>query len=35
MCIWAYKKTGHLLAPMIVHGGINCISLIYWVLVTK
>lgn len=33
ICIWAYKKTGHLLAPMIAHGGINIISLIYWVLV--
>ena len=35
ICIWAYKKTGRLLAPMIAHGGINIISLIYWVLVTK
>lgn len=35
ICIWAYKKTGHLLAPMIVHGGINIVSLIYWVVVTK
>ena len=35
LCIWAYKKTGHLLAPMIVHGGINLISLIYWVIITR
>ena len=35
ICIWAYKKTGHLLAPMIAHGGINLISLIYLVVVTK
>ncbi len=35
ICIWAYKKTGHLLAPMLVHGGINIVSLIYWVLVIK
>lgn len=34
ICIWAYKKTGHLLAPMIAHGGINLISLIYLVIVT-
>ena len=31
ICIWAYKRTGHLLAPMIAHGGINIIALIYWV----
>lgn len=33
--IWAYKKTGHLIAPMIAHGGINIISLIYWILVAR
>ena len=33
--IWAYKKTGHLIAPMIAHGGINIISLIYWILAAK
>ena len=35
ICIWAYKKTGHLIAPMIAHGGINIIALIYSILVTK
>lgn len=35
ICIWAYKKTGHLLAPMIAHGGVNIASLIYLVLVNK
>jgi len=34
ICIWAYKKTGHLIAPMIVHGGINFIALVYWIVVT-
>ena len=34
ICIWAYKKTGHLIAPMIAHGGINLVALIYWILVT-
>ena len=33
--IWAYKKSGHLIAPMIAHGGINIISLIYWIVVAK
>ena len=33
--IWAYKKSGHLISPMIAHGGINIISLIYWILVTQ
>ena len=33
--IWAYKKTGHLIAPMIAHGGINIISLVYWILTTR
>ncbi|MCR4641230.1 MAG: CPBP family intramembrane metalloprotease [Lachnospiraceae bacterium] len=32
--IWAYKKSGHLIAPMIAHGGINIISFIYWIMVT-
>ena len=35
ICIWAYKKTGHLLAPMIAHGGINIISLVYGIMVTR
>jgi len=35
ICIWAYKKTGHLLAPMIAHGGINLISLVYWIIITR
>ncbi|MBP5261092.1 MAG: CPBP family intramembrane metalloprotease [Clostridiales bacterium] len=34
ICIWAYKKTGHLIAPMIAHGGINFIALVYWIVVT-
>ena len=34
ICIWAYKKTGHLIAPMIAHGGINLIALVYWIVVT-
>ncbi len=34
ICIWAYKKTGHLIAPMIAHGGINLVALIYRILVT-
>ena len=35
--IWigAYKKSGHLISPMIAHGGINIIALIYWILVTQ
>lgn len=35
ICIWAYKKTGHLLAPMIAHGGINIIALIYEIVVSN
>ena len=35
ICIWAYKKTGHLLAPMIAHGGVNIASLIYWILMMR
>lgn len=35
ICIWAYRKTGHLIAPMIAHGGINFIGLIYWVLMSR
>ena len=34
ICIWAYKKTGHLIAPMIAHGGVNLIALVYWIVVT-
>ena len=34
ICIWAYKKTGHLIAPMIAHGGINFIALVYSIVVT-
>ena len=34
ICIWAYKKTGRLIAPMIVHGGINIIALVYLIVVT-
>ncbi len=32
-CIWAYKKTCRLLAPMLVHGMANLIALIYWIVV--
>ena len=32
-CIWAYKKTGRLLAPMLVHGMGNVIGLFYWLIV--
>lgn len=32
-CIWAYKKTGRLLAPMLVHGMANLISLFYWIVI--
>ena len=32
-CIWAYKKTGRLLAPMLVHGMANLIALFYWIVV--
>ncbi len=35
ICIWAYKKTGHLIVPMIAHGGINIISLIYLILMSR
>lgn len=35
ICIRAYKKTGHLLAPMIAHGSINIIGLIYWVVTSR
>ena len=34
ICIWAYKRTGHLLAPMIAHGGVNLGALIYGLIVT-
>ncbi len=27
--IWAYKKSGHLIAPMIAHGGSNIIAVLY------
>ena len=33
--IWAYRKTGHLLAPMIAHGAGNIASLIYWLIVSR
>ena len=33
--IWAYKKSGHLIAPMIVHGGCGIISIIYWIIVAQ
>ncbi len=33
--IWAYKKSGHLIAPMIAHGGCGIISIIYWIIVAQ
>lgn len=32
--IWAYKKTGHLIAPMIAHGGAGIISIFYFLIVS-
>ena len=29
VCIWGYKKRKHLIVPMIVHGGVNLIGIIY------
>ena len=33
--IWAYRKTGRLLAPMIAHGGAGIISAFYWMAVSR
>jgi membrane protease YdiL (CAAX protease family) len=33
--IWAYKKTGHLLAPMIAHGGANIVTIFYFLIVSR
>ncbi|MBQ5316760.1 MAG: CPBP family intramembrane metalloprotease [Oscillospiraceae bacterium] len=30
--IWAYKKTGHLIAPMIAHGGSVIVYLFYYLI---
>lgn len=30
--IWGYKKSKHLIVPMIAHGGINIISVIYFII---
>lgn len=29
ICIWGYKKRKHLITPMIIHGGVNLIGIIY------
>lgn len=30
--IWGYKKSGHLIVPMIAHGGMNLISVAYYII---
>ncbi|MBR1385047.1 MAG: CPBP family intramembrane metalloprotease, partial [Ruminococcus sp.] len=30
--IWGYKKSGKLIVPMIAHGGMNLISVAYYIL---
>ena len=30
--IWGYKKSGHLIVPMIAHGGMNIISVAYYII---
>ncbi len=30
--IWGYKKSGRLIVPMIAHGGMNIISVVYYIL---
>lgn len=32
--IWGYKKSKHLIVPMIAHGGINLISVVYYIITT-
>lgn len=32
--IWGYKKSGHLIVPMIAHGGVNLISVLFYVVTT-
>ena len=29
ICIWGYQKRKHLIVPMIIHGGVNLIGIIY------
>ena len=33
VCIWGYHKRKHLIVPMIIHGGVNLIGIIYALLV--
>ena len=33
LCIWGYKKRKHLIVPMIIHGGVNLIGIIYGLVV--
>lgn len=30
--IWGYKKSGHMIVPMIAHGGLNLISVAYYII---
>lgn len=30
--IWGYRKSGHLIVPMIAHGGMNLISVVYYII---
>ncbi|MDE6761070.1 MAG: CPBP family intramembrane metalloprotease [Lachnospiraceae bacterium] len=30
--IWGYKKSGHLIVPMIAHGGMNLISVVFYII---
>ena len=30
--IWGYKKSGHMIVPMIAHGGMNLISVAYYII---
>lgn len=32
--IWAYKKSGHLISPMIAHGGANLVGIIYTLVIS-
>lgn len=29
ICIWGYRKRKHLIVPMIIHGGVNLIGIVY------
>ena len=30
--IWGYKKSNHLIVPMIAHGGINLIAVVFYII---